>query len=39
MREEGGAGVPHAAVVEVVLEVAGREGRQGRRDCGRRKMG
>jgi hypothetical protein len=35
MRDEGGARVPRAAVVEVV----GREGRQGRRDCGRREMG
>jgi hypothetical protein len=25
--------------VEVVVEVVGREGRQGRRDCGRREMG
>jgi hypothetical protein len=36
MREEGGVGVPRAAVVDVVVEVAGREGRQVRRDCGRR---
>jgi hypothetical protein len=34
-----GAGVPRTRVVEVVLEVAGREGLQGRRDCGRREMG
>jgi hypothetical protein len=29
MREEGGVGVPRAAVVEVVVEVAGREGENG----------
>jgi hypothetical protein len=39
MREEGGVGVLRAAVVEVVVEVAGREGQQGRRDCGRRETG